>query len=348
MKTTPEQLLRELDRLGCPVTLRVLTDWRQKGLLPRLSRRGRGQGRGAEWYWTHGDIVDRATTIYEIFEVKWRADFALKALWFSGFDVDLKLIRRVWTKTLKHTLKVTFGITDIEQHRQPSNSRMNYQAEELEERYAKQARSLARGLSKAKSVNIDDAEHVVSIIMGLFVIPEFKEDVDLSAVEAVLRVLFKSDDIGKFLHRFAEQEKLKSLISEIQSHVFLVSSIDFINSVSDQEFIEAHTLWKSFMTSVDAFAESYHRIDNPVVGLTNRKKLFSQIGPLIIFGILRLGQTKYKAKVITSISLINSFVIVVASAMSYDKDGEVILKPDFMPYSASDNPIEQFFEIWVE
>ncbi len=65
MDRTPELVMKILVRSGRSVTLRQLTDWRQKGLLPPLERE-KGQGGAAKYIWTQPNIVKQATVIHDL------------------------------------------------------------------------------------------------------------------------------------------------------------------------------------------------------------------------------------------------------------------------------------------
>jgi hypothetical protein len=49
MNLTTEDLIQAATRWGYPVTSRQLERWRNAGVLPKMSRHGRGKGRGALW-----------------------------------------------------------------------------------------------------------------------------------------------------------------------------------------------------------------------------------------------------------------------------------------------------------
>lgn len=96
---TQAELIQALkDRGYGQVNARVLTSWRAKGLLPPLTKRGKGQGRGTDEAWDEAEILERAIAIYEFMLEHRRAETALLKLWFAGFDVDPKLVRSAWLR----------------------------------------------------------------------------------------------------------------------------------------------------------------------------------------------------------------------------------------------------------
>src|SRR5664279_5777920 len=98
---TRAELIKALRAREYPETnARNLTNWRAKGLLPPLTKRGRGHGQGTHVFWTQPDILDRAIAVCEFMRQHRRTETALLQLWFAGFDVDAELIRSAWLKAL--------------------------------------------------------------------------------------------------------------------------------------------------------------------------------------------------------------------------------------------------------
>jgi hypothetical protein len=98
---TQAELIHALKERGYPeVTPRVLSDWRAKNLLPPLTRRGKGQGRGTHESWDQPDILDRAIAVYEFMRQHRRTETAHLRLWFAGFDVEPELVRAAWLQGL--------------------------------------------------------------------------------------------------------------------------------------------------------------------------------------------------------------------------------------------------------
>ena len=93
---TPNDLTVELDRLGVAVSLRTLTDWRQKGLLPALKKKGLGQGKGRENYWPDKEVVPQAFLIKRLLDWNPNADDALITLWLGGYAVSNKRVKEIW------------------------------------------------------------------------------------------------------------------------------------------------------------------------------------------------------------------------------------------------------------
>ena len=111
-----KELSQELERLGYPTSLRKLTDWRQKGLLPPLKRRGKGPAKGQSIYWQEPDILQRALLLSEAFNHHVTTERAALLLAFAGFDVDAKRTRKLWAKQLGEMERQANGPRDINEY----------------------------------------------------------------------------------------------------------------------------------------------------------------------------------------------------------------------------------------
>ena len=99
MTLTPKQVIEELAKTGRHVEARTLTDWRSRGLLPKLAERGRGHGKGKGYFWTDADILDRVALVADL--PSWETDRTILALWFCGFEVSTEQMREAWLKSIE-------------------------------------------------------------------------------------------------------------------------------------------------------------------------------------------------------------------------------------------------------
>jgi hypothetical protein len=98
--STPAQLRDRLKELGIKRSLRTLTNWRSEGLLPPLSRVGRGRARGVRRAW-EDDVLDQAISVHCLLTDRARTEDALLRLWFSGYPVDADRAKETWGGYLK-------------------------------------------------------------------------------------------------------------------------------------------------------------------------------------------------------------------------------------------------------
>jgi hypothetical protein len=99
MALTPKQLIDELAKTGRIVKPRTLTDWRTRGLLPKLKDKGRGPGKGKIQYWIEHDILDQAAFVFDL--PSWDTPQIIFALWCCGFKVQPALLRDAWLKEIE-------------------------------------------------------------------------------------------------------------------------------------------------------------------------------------------------------------------------------------------------------
>jgi hypothetical protein len=92
--------------LGCVVHRRI-RDWRQKGLLPPLRRRGCGRGRGTREVWEQPWIPDQAAAVYRALAKRRTASGAFLVLASLGFPIPVLKFRdalRDWLDALNPRL----------------------------------------------------------------------------------------------------------------------------------------------------------------------------------------------------------------------------------------------------
>lgn len=99
---TPAELVSALEGLGLRATERMLTDWREKSLLPELQRVGLGQGLGTKSGWTGPEVRTQAIAASLLFKRVTYSDRVLLGLWFCGFDIPHEKAKAAWFETLKH------------------------------------------------------------------------------------------------------------------------------------------------------------------------------------------------------------------------------------------------------
>jgi hypothetical protein len=99
MTLTPKQVIEKLAKTGRQIEARALTDWRSRGLLPKLSDRGRGRGKGKGYFWTDDNILDRVALVADL--PSWETDRTILVLWFCGFEIALEQMRKAWLKSIE-------------------------------------------------------------------------------------------------------------------------------------------------------------------------------------------------------------------------------------------------------
>ena len=97
---TPDELSTALGEIGLGVSTRTLKDWRQKGLLPPLTKLSRGRGLGIERRWTSPTILTRAAVARSLLDRLEIVDEALFALASVGYFVEPAILKKAWLSKL--------------------------------------------------------------------------------------------------------------------------------------------------------------------------------------------------------------------------------------------------------
>lgn len=100
---TPADLITELERHDVRVSERQLTDWRSKDLLPPLTRRGLGQGRGTVQGWEDPEVIEQALAADMLLQRKELVRPALSDLWLAGYEIDTEIAKDARLAELRNT-----------------------------------------------------------------------------------------------------------------------------------------------------------------------------------------------------------------------------------------------------
>jgi len=188
---TSQQLIERLAETGRVVEPRTLTDWRTKGLLPKLKGKGRGRGPGRLQYWDDPGVIGQAIILYDAMDGKRRAEFARWVLWFCGYDVDPDLVRSYWQQLL--------GRQHLSRDAEPG--------EIAADKYTSEITRLAEGLSKTEYFDPRMAEPVArEIIIATNEMPSGP------MIEEEFEELFHAAQI--FVERFKQEKKVDIPITE--------------------------------------------------------------------------------------------------------------------------------------
>jgi hypothetical protein len=130
MTLTPKQVIEELAKTGRHVEARTLTDWRSRGLLPKLTDRGQGHGKGKGYFWTDNNILDRVALVADL--PSWETDRTILALWFCGFEVATEQMRGAWLKSIE---RVSRQLAKRDMNAQAENTTQLLYFEQLEDAF---------------------------------------------------------------------------------------------------------------------------------------------------------------------------------------------------------------------
>lgn len=235
MRMTPSALAVILGSLGYPVTLRRLTDWRAKGLLPPLQRLGLGRGRGVARYWSESDIVQRAIKAYKSLRETRRARSALIALFSTGYDCASDKVCDAYEQNFR---------------------RPAFMSPQILHRLAKQ---IAKTVPRF-SHHVDE---VVGELFGAFASDGWRPG---RRVKSVLLV--------EFFNRVScqvsdekrpppiKENKLLQLIEGLRATISFVGFGRIVANATDEDWRTAQTSWVEFFSMLDGAVDAIHRLGN--------------------------------------------------------------------------------------
>jgi len=251
---TQSHLIETLNRLGYPMTERRLTDWRQKGLLPKFRQKGR-QHHGKVYYWDEPDVIAQAITVCELFEQYSRADWVFLSTWFAGYPLSVKKVRELWLEQLEsEQARVREDVND---------------EDDLQDKFDRMVRTANRQ-RKASAYPTLSWE---TLMFGL--------NVFLNANDGFEDYL--GDQLGTELNRVLRQnpkfknipsldlQQVEPIARFLQDHWSLDARCELISSVTDQTLEQAHRDWRMVMLLLRGLS----RLSTP--GLA---KTFRQFVPL--------------------------------------------------------------------
>jgi hypothetical protein len=98
---TPECLVIELENRGYPCSKIQILDWARKGLLPRLSNRGKGHGQGKLYFWNDMAVIQQAITVHILRRLKYPTTIIRISIWLMGFPCDQEKMRLAWLSRIE-------------------------------------------------------------------------------------------------------------------------------------------------------------------------------------------------------------------------------------------------------
>jgi len=239
---TQTQVAAEMSRLGHPVTLRRLTDWRSKGLLPPLIKSGLGRKHGTVNLWLQPDIVEQAVLVHKSLAAGTHAKDALIAIWVRGYTIPLVLVRKAliyrWAKSAnqikRHTSKYG-GLQKVLFHGADHTARQISRKSGLQE-------DMVRDLLLELLLSLMDHNYKYGEVDPLF-------------LTAAMNDLWKDSSKRRRPDHFNE-ENIVSLIWLMKNLFSIKGRIKLLRSLTDEELNGAREQWQSFWGSFQSFSET--------------------------------------------------------------------------------------------
>jgi hypothetical protein len=237
---TPDELVKELKDRGYPVTLRQLRDWREKGLLPRLKARGRGQGLGKVFYWADQGIVEHTVAVYEITKRRSRFKNAHRLeLWFLGYPDDLDLVREAYLASL-----------DFFEH---AWTRGKSNADDVEDELARIASQAGRKMASETGWRDEQIDDLVRAVLRTVFSPSWR--FDIAEIE---------EPLGQWLSQLSRRDvelpkitagNLEVALQWLRGSLSISSVRRAIEGATYSELETAHKRWRTVRGSVQLLAE---------------------------------------------------------------------------------------------
>lgn len=302
---TPAQLHDRLNQLGINRDLRVLTDWRQKGLLPPLRRVGLGRGLGTQQVWDE-DVLDQAIAVHCLLTSYARSDEALLGLWLSGYPVQSQSAQHAWLRHL-----------ELVRERKKESAL----------RYYDDYFGLGNSWWRRLPPYIRDLPSTYSFIVQS---PEWLyDDADLDG-EAYRYGLAKFIEALKTRRKtkIRPSQSLNNFVDTVWeeidfSMIFRINqSIEFVGSMSEIELDTTRESLAAIRSAIQHWFEIEGSLDRVNRTRTSTKLMKDLVGPFVSMVMIMLNRTHPDLPLVNSISTIHGFVMgVKLEDISQESDG---------------------------
>ncbi len=268
---------------------RLLTDWRQKGLLPELKEKGR-QHHGKIHYWDDPEIANQAITVYKLFKIYHRSEWVILSTWFAGYYVSPNKVREIWAKNLQVL------INDFKKQ-----IRRN---EEMGDVLSRLDRQIQRKHKKSPFIR---HEYFMSLLSNIFFNHEYRfEDFDDETEIKALLTLF-SITINNNKDLIEARIGIKTITQFLNQHCSLTARNELIKSCSDQILLQVHSDWRKaknlLLWIYQIFSSNSSELSN------NELKFMIFVGNSFIFIALIMNKIGCGSKFIKALNECSDFLI---------------------------------------
>jgi hypothetical protein len=303
MALTPKQVIDELAKTGRHIEPRTLTDWRSRGLLPKLTDRGRGHGKGKGYFWADDNILDRVALVADL--PSWETDRTILALWFCGFEVSPEQMRGAWLKSIERV------------SRQVAKQGMNSPAENTAElSYFEQVgdafhniASVFRRQKKAEGDAMSAFAYEVAQLGLSFALANSVSDDFEWEIEHINRHLsnYKPPFAKNIDYKFPEIDPEFILSKRRFTNIFEIRRA--VQTTTADQVATAQFIWKTICRVI---GQTWPEEPTVELGLTTARRFQSAFGPLVQSLIVVALQTERRA------ALVRIFELLAAGADKFD------------------------------
>lgn len=272
MALTPKQLIDELAKTGRHVSKRLLTDWRQRRLLPELTHKGRGPGKGASYFWEQANILDQAVFIADL--PSWNTPQIIFALWCSEFDVPPEAIREAWLDAIER-LSRSWAKQDMDA---PTEGEAQFYFERMEDNFHKLATSFVR-LKRAEGDDMAEfAYQMVQLAFALLFGEAISEDLEGELFEINQHLKWYKPKFGKY-REFGLPAIEFEVVLALRRFANVFEMRDAICEATPAQIAEAQFIWGIICRAFIIFAGAE---PSPHLGLTAARIAQGTLGPPLL------------------------------------------------------------------
>jgi hypothetical protein len=285
MALTPKQVIDKLTKTGRCVQARTLTDWRARGLLPKLTEKGQGQGKGKAYFWTQADILDRVALVVD--HKGWDTSRLILVLWCCGFEAPPTALKEAWLEAIETVTRLV--------SKQDVNAQWRLKAQGYSERLGDVFHQYAAATEKRRRSKGDDmAEFAYETVQLGFAfvfanaIPnDATEEIDhINGYLKTCRPL--ADKYREYGHSAIDVIDVKAALSMRRfANVFEIR--DAIRKATPAQFAEAQFIWQ---TACRAFILLSGASPSPEIGLTEGRIAQATVGRPALSALMVALQTK--------------------------------------------------------
>ena len=282
MALTPKQVINELAVTGRRVTERQLIDWRRRELLPALSEKGEGQGKGKVYFWTQPDILDRVAFVVD--HKGWDTPRVIFVLWCCGFEVPAKALKEAWLGAIE---KVTRLLS-----KQDMNAQWRLEAQDYFDDLEDAFHHHATAFKKLKRAEGDDmaafAYEAVQVTFAFIFANAIPRGTGIE-IDYINQYLPKyQPKIGRYREYGLPTIDVKDALS-MRRFVNVFEMQDAIRKATRAQFDEAQFIWR---TVCRAFILMSDASSSPQIGLTEGRIAQVTFGRLALSALMVALQTK--------------------------------------------------------
>lgn len=295
MALTPKEVIEELAKTGRHVEPRTLTDWRRRGLLPKLSERGQGHGRGKAYFWTDADILDRVALVADL--PSWETDRTILALWFCGFEVSPEQMREAWLKSIE---RVSRQLAKQDVDESFDNSAQLSYFERLEDALHNIAASITRQ-KKAEGDAMSEFSYELAQLSFSFVLASSVSDGFEEELEHINYHMTKYKPPFEKNNDYQFPEIDPAFILSMRKFANIFEVRKAVQTATTKQIATAQFIWKTICRVI---GQTWPEETPAEIGLTTARTFQSAFGPMVQSIVIVALQTQGHAALVRIFELL--------------------------------------------